>query len=89
MPIEIDYKRIRMSPIPMLDWTADESFYYRATWQLKFLWLPRRCALSGKWVWLEFAYQGTAVWTGPGSPVIEYKWHKSTEHIIWQLKHGV
>jgi hypothetical protein len=26
------------------------------------------------------------MWSGPGDPVYEYKWHSKTEHIIYQLK---
>jgi hypothetical protein len=75
-------------PIPGMDWTDNEAFYNRAYWHLKFLWLPKRSALTGQWLWLCQVYKGTATWTGPGEPVIECKYHEPVEHLIWQLKHG-
>jgi hypothetical protein len=77
-----------MPPIPGMDQTYDtyDSFYNRAIWKLKFLWLPKRCALSNHWLWLCWAYQGLAVWTGPGTPVLELRYHGPVEHIIWKLK---
>lgn len=63
-----------------------QAFYRRAVWQLKFVWWPRRCNLSQRWIWLCWAYQGTAIWTGPGDPVYEFRYHTPTEHLIWQLK---
>jgi len=63
-------------------------FYDRAYWKLKFLWLPKRSDITGRWLWLRFAYEGTAMYTGPGTPVFEFRYHEPTEHIIWQLKRG-
>lgn len=54
--------------------------------KLKFVWLPERCNISGKRIWLEYAYELTAMWTGPGDPIFEYRWHNKNEHIIWKLK---
>jgi hypothetical protein len=69
-------------------WMDEEydPFYNRATWQLKFILWPKRCDISNKLLWLTHAYQGTATWFGPGTPVHEYKWHSTQEHIIWKLK---
>ncbi len=47
----------------------DEAFYTRAHWRLRFMWLPKRSAITGRWLWLRFVYEGTAMWTGPGEPV--------------------
>jgi len=71
--------------IPGMDW-KDEAFRHRAFWKLKFLWLPKRSALTGRRLWLQFAYEGTAMYTGPGDPVFEFRYHEPLEHIIWQLK---
>jgi hypothetical protein len=57
-----------------------------ANWQLKFAWLPHRCSLSGRFIWLKFAYCGRKIISGPGEPVIEDYWHTTTEHMIWLLK---
>jgi len=62
------------------------SFYHKAGWELKFAWMPHRCIRSGKIIWFKFGYMGTAIWTGPGTPVYEYNWHEEVEHLIWVLK---
>lgn len=53
---------------------SQREFYRRAYWQFKFVLWPRRCDLSKNRIWLERAYRGTRVITGPGEPVYEYKW---------------
>jgi hypothetical protein len=63
-----------------------DAFQDRALWRLKFIWWPKRCELSNRLLWLTFAYQGTATWTGPGEPIDEHRYHEPVEHIIWQLK---
>ena len=75
-----------MSPIPGMDWSDDDAFYRRAYWRLKFLWLPKRSALTGCWLYLCRVYEGTAMWTGPGDPVFEFRYHEPREHLIWKLK---
>jgi hypothetical protein len=62
------------------------NFYRKAGWQRKFTFWPRRCWISNRIIWLQYAYKGTAVWTGPGTPAIEHQWHSAKEHIIWKLK---
>ena len=65
----------------------DDWFYRRCVgWQLKFVWWPSICDLTGRKVWLEFAYRGTSVLTGPGEPIIDHRWHDKMEHLIWKLK---
>jgi hypothetical protein len=61
-------------------------FEDRAGWQLKFAFFPKKCNLTGKTIWLETAYKGTASWHGPGEPVYETRWHDKIEHLVWQLK---
>ena len=75
--------------MPILGMIMDEQFDIfnrRATWELKFVWWTKRCSLSDKRLWLCWAYKGTAMYTGPGEPVFEYRYHSTTEHIIWKLK---
>lgn len=55
-------------------------------WKLKFCFLPHRCALSKKRLWLTRAYKGIQVITGPGDPVIDVYWVDKEEFILWQLK---
>lgn len=65
---------------------ADEIFYQRAVWYLKFSWLPKRCCLSNRQLWLRFAYQGTAMYSGPGSCVFEYKWIAKEQFLFARLQ---
>lgn len=73
-------------PVTGMDDYDRSSFYYRAGWEYKFSFWPRRCLISNKLIWLKYGYKGTAMWTGPGTPVYEYQWHDATEHLIWKLK---
>lgn len=74
-------------PIPEQIQALDAAFYLRAEWQLCWVLWPHRCEISGKRLWPGTrAYRGRAVWTGPGEPVIEYKWHDPVEHLIFRLK---
>jgi len=61
-------------------------FYKMATWTRQFAWLPHRCELTKKIIWLQLAYQGRAGYHGPGEVVYEYHWHRYDEHLIWTLK---
>ena len=73
-----------------LDILSDlDHFYYRAEWKSKFALWPRRCVQSGRRIWLEKAYQGTATYTGPGEPVYEHHWHGGEEHLLWLLTRPV
>ena len=56
---------------------------------MRFAWLPKRCYLSDKRLWLQFAYRKVAMWTGPGEPVFEYRWYHKDEYLIAQLKGNV
>jgi len=64
-------------------------FYWKATWQERFAWWPQRCTRSGQRIWLKPAFQGTAVYTGPGEPVYEHHWHTNEEHLLWLLTRPV
>ena len=54
--------------------------------ELKFVWLPQRCIISGKLLWLKYAYRLTAMYTGPSDPVYDHRWHDKNTHIMWLLK---
>ena len=76
-----------LMPSDMSVWQRmDQAFRKRARWDLKFAWRPRQCEFSGKWIWFKLAYCGTAVYTGPGLPVYEYRWATREEYIIARLK---
>ena len=38
----------------------DTHFYKLAKWQLKFVWWPTKCDQSTTYIWLAYAYKGTA-----------------------------
>ena len=61
------------------------SFYGRAHWETVFVILPKRCNLTGKRLWLQWAERGTAIWTGPGDPVVEHKYHHPRYHLLWLI----
>jgi hypothetical protein len=69
---------------------SDNDYYKRSLGaELKFVWLPKTCNLSGKTIWLTHAYRIhrlPAVWTGPDNPVLEHRWHEKKAHIMWLLK---
>ena len=53
---------------------------------LEFAWLPKRCYITKKVLWLKFAYKQTAMWTGPGDSLFEYRWYAREEFVIAKLK---
>lgn len=61
-------------------------FDQRANFKLVYLLWPRRCHITDKMLWLTHAYKGTAVWTGPGEPVEEYRYYDEVEFLIRKLK---
>lgn len=54
--------------------------------ELKFVFFPRRCHLSGKYIWLKRGYKKTAMYTGPGDPIFEHRWFSKDEYLIAKLK---
>lgn len=49
------------------------------------LW-PRRCHVSGRWLWLTLAYCARYVITGPGDPAIWVRWYSCKEMLLLKLK---
>jgi hypothetical protein len=68
--------------------TGYDPFYSRLMieTEFKFAWLPKKCHISGKRIWLEYGYRLTRIITGPGDSLFEYRWHDKIEHMIWKLK---
>jgi hypothetical protein len=65
----------------------DDWFYRKCIgWQLRFALFPKRCDITNRLIWLEYAYRGTAVLTGPGDSIVEHRWHDRHEHIIFKIK---
>jgi hypothetical protein len=77
-----------MSPIPERLGRPNGSFYINAEWTLRRIIWPQRCEITGRKLWPGTqAYRGRVVWhDGPGTPVVECKWHARQEHLMWQLK---
>lgn len=63
-----------------------DAFWSRAVWRYKFSLWPKRCKISRKYIWLQYAYQGIAVWAGPGEPAIECGWLTSEEYLLAAIK---
>ena len=54
--------------------------------EYKFTWLPQTCHLTGKKLWLKNAYRQTAMITGPGDSIFEYRWYDKHEFLVARLK---
>lgn len=54
--------------------------------ELEFVILPKLCTLTGKKLLFEYAYKQTAMWTGPGDPMFEYRWYKKDAFLVAKLK---
>jgi hypothetical protein len=54
--------------------------------QLKVALMPRHCHITNRLLWLEYAYCITAMYTGPGEPIFEYRWYDKNEYLIARLK---
>ena len=55
-------------------------------WQFKLCIFPRKCHYSKKWLMFRKCYKGTAMWTGPGTPVFEDRWVAKHEFLIRRIK---
>lgn len=71
--------------------TSYDSFYDDAGLpKLKFAFLPKKCALSGKTIWLTFGYRYVHKRKVRHDTDIYYdevhRWHDQIEHFIWELK---
>lgn len=66
---------------------SDDVFNRRCLgWNLKFSIWPRRCFYTGKYLWLTWAYLGTAMITGPGDPVFEDRWCERHAYLFLKIK---
>ena len=64
----------------------DNLFYALAKWERKFCFLPHRCNISKKIIWLTYAMKGNArePWYVTS---VETKWHRAKEHTMWLLRY--
>lgn len=73
-------------PLDKIVWD-NETFNRRClNWQLKWSLWPRKCHYTGKLLWFTLAYKGTAMITGPGEPVFEYRWCERQEYLFLRIK---
>jgi hypothetical protein len=83
---------INYMPIPMQIYMPtdydDQRFLSQNDTELKWLLWPRRCQVSGRWMWLTRAWHARYIITGPGDPAIWVRWYSTTEYLILKLKHG-
>jgi len=64
----------------------DKRFLERAFTSLKWCLWPRRCHVSGKWLWLTLAYCARYVISGPGDPAVWTRWYGRKEMLVLKLK---
>lgn len=57
-------------------------------WQLRFMWLPKRCDITNKLLWLTHAYHGVRLINGPGDAIVIDYYHNRQEHLIWIMKNA-
>ena len=74
-------------PIPFETVQRDmrDIFYARARWQFKRCWMPVRCDISGKILWLVKAYRGEVAWHGPSDAMLETRWLGKFEFMKFRL----
>lgn len=65
---------------------ADDLFYRKAIWVERFAWIPRRCNITGRRLWLTKTMMGVAMWAGTSEQIFKFKWHDYKEHTLWLLK---
>lgn len=53
--------------------------------QLKFTFLPKKCYITGRTLFFEYAYKQTAMWTN-NEIVFEYRYYDKNEFLIAKLK---
>ena len=62
---------------------AEEYFNRRAHWSYKFAWLPHKCELSGKTIWLKYGYKGECR-IGDYMDPVDVRWRSTNSH-LWKL----
>ena len=55
-------------------------------WSLEIAWLPHRCKLTNKLLWLKLAWRGGWRIGGGDTAMTTVRWHCAEEHMIWLLK---
>jgi hypothetical protein len=68
------------------DYTNERFLEYCNSIELNWSLWPRRCHVSGRWLWLTPAYCATYIITGPGDPAIWTRWYSREEMLVLKLK---
>ena len=84
---EIEYYKYTM-PLDNMILIGNCVRYSRFISDRKFAWLPHRCKLSNRIIWLQMGQYITEIWTAPvvWPPLYENYWHHDHENLIWLLK---
>jgi hypothetical protein len=76
---------IKMWGGPKVPWDPYAYFHDNAIWSWQFAWLPHRCELSNKFIWLSYAYRGVATMNDYPEPV-QVRWRNTDEHLLYLIK---
>ena len=63
-----------------------DPYYIRAKFVKRFAFLPHKCHLSGRWIWMEWAIRGEENESGWAGSLSYYRWFDKGEHLIWMMK---
>jgi hypothetical protein len=63
-------------------------FFKKARWEYRFCWLPTRCLLTKKQLWLKRAYRGEACYHEifGSHPICENNWISKEKFVILALE---
>jgi len=76
-------------PLDKTVWSYDSNQAWKdhcIGWKKQLSIIPRYCFYSNKLIWLQMAYKGTAMWTGPGEPVFEHRWVNKNQYLLEKVK---
>jgi hypothetical protein len=66
-------------------WDPYAYFHDNAIWSWQFAWLPHRCELSNKFIWLSYAYRGV-VTINDYPESVQVRWRNTDEHLLHLIK---
>ena len=64
---------------------CDDRFNHKAFWTRRFAFLPHRCDITKKLIWLRFAFRGDRYYFCPADYIVESRWHTPKAHTYWAL----
>jgi len=63
-----------------------DGWHLRSEYTYQYCIWPRRCYNTGRWLWFTVAVRGSAIWHGPGEPLVEQRWYHRNEALIMIIK---